>query len=559
MRSALGQYVHLNWENYQKMGTRRRDEGKEAKFFNNANSQIFNIHRNQIRNQALKLKKPNLKALEAEYNILNERQFTNLKTRFDELRSINDKIDFLKPMFNMLDKSLSDETITEIIKSLKFNNNGNIEINSNFLKSTINFTLLPEIPKENTKDSHGRYLTTFLRRALETKDYIEQQVKVDIIDGETAQELGVELDNLINTVVSCIQKPDEKKEDIIQQLKLNKYYKRGKVSAELINKYIEILNTIRKKITDMSQLNTQLQASFVEFLGEMVSDGATATSKQMIQLFFSDLQNKVRPGQKQTQALSGGDFRIFSDFEIDEEWLRQQESDIQKKVVKIGKDSFELKPIRSSVSQKADAEVLLQGEKINLSLKNTDLSNALLKEQEEGLRYWQIPSIKLQSSSLLLFLMGAQQQMQNLGTHYLNIFAKHTDENDSYTKMREQANQAMLLNLVFSGLSGQGQGRQDGYAEVLAVYDKAKSVNGLPRIKFFDMYDIVTSPNLKDGAIIHPSIETISLKNEREGQDNSSAQANKRISKLLLEARTKNISINLSHRFLNNLYMSART
>jgi hypothetical protein len=76
----------------------------------------------------------------------------------------------------------------------------------------------------------------------------------------------------------------------------------------------------------------------------------------------------------------------------------------------------------------------------------------------------------------------------------------------------------------------------------------------MPRTRFFDMSDIINSidKNL-DNFITSPNIENLIFANSWEGKAPSRTSANKRITKVLIEARQKRITAKLSNQFLNNL------
>jgi hypothetical protein len=52
--------------------------------------------------------------------------------------------------------------------------------------------------------------------------------------------------------------------------------------------------------------------------------------------------------------------------------------------------------------------------------------------------------------------------MDNLGTHYLNIFSTHPDYDSTYSFMRQMANESFTLALLYSSLTGAGQTRKGG-------------------------------------------------------------------------------------------------
>jgi hypothetical protein len=126
--------------------------------------------------------------------------------------------------------------------------------------------------------------------------------------------------------------------------------------------------------------------------------------------------------------------------------------------------------------------------------------------------------------------------------------------------MRKEADRALSLYILYSALTGSGQLRKqqnNKFANILAIYEKGSTAKGAPRVKFFDMWDIVNKADMfKTGAVLKPEISSINLNNDLVSNSGvlSRKDANTRISKLLVEARNKNISAALSKHFLNSIY-----
>ena len=199
-------------------------------------------------------------------------------------------------------------------------------------------------------------------------------------------------------------------------------------------------------------------------------------------------------------------------------------------------------------------------------MKNYDLSS--LTHFENGIET--VSGVSLQSSNLAFWLAALETETPTLGNHYLQVLsAQRGFENGKHSaeiqRMRKQANEALTLYILWASATGRGQGRggESQFADILAVYDKAKS-NGkeFRRIKLFSIRDllkklcensdylsnsynyVIMKPSLVDGNII--------IDNDYVGDYETPDYnvANKRITQMLAHARSINISAALTKLFL---------
>ena len=153
-------------------------------------------------------------------------------------------------------------------------------------------------------------------------------------------------------------------------------------------------------------------------------------------------------------------------------------------------------------------------------MKNTDLSRAedqYFSKEENELKF---PDVKIhEGTSLYAFLLSMQKEklISNIHNHFLNIFAQPPG---AFSGMRKDAEDAMLLSLLYSGLTGRGLGKISGFADILAVEDKnANLLPHVPRVRFFNITSILDdiSSNIqtkKQYLYYSPDFYTLQLRND---------------------------------------------
>lgn len=560
--SALGQYVHFYWSSYEKQGTRRWSAHEESPYAGNFNPRIFSDHKKLVLQQARRLKQNNLKEMESEYNMRNNQAYDILKAAFDGTKTLQGKTNLLQPLLELLNQEYNDPTLAaEIIKDLHFENNTIVyrPTKDSVTNSSQTFSLhLQEA------EQYRRVNTLFLR-ANELKKYLLTLEAEGVLDAESVANFISE----IKKVEIDIQKYVTNKESLEEIYKKidNKVTIRGKqIAKEEANILLGRLQLISQKVASIKKINEQLQARFAEIIGEVSKRGIAKVTNQAIRKVFMDIKQSGLTGTKQTSGKQGMDLRIFMD--LDQELLSDEYEAIKlnnadkskthlTQIITKGENGdsaiYSFKSVDDTVNQKSDIDITLATKEAHISLKNTDLSKV-------GYNSFTTPTIGLQNSDMMLYLLDMQNQMDNLGTHYLNIFSTHPDYDSTYSFMRQIANESFTLALLYSSLTGAGQMRKGGQANILAIYDKAKKLkNGQPRIKFFDMFEIIqrVSQNYANNVdIIHPRIYDLQLQNEWAGEKNEydTQAANTRVTKVLLQARKKNLAVRLSHDFLNSIY-----
>ena len=539
--SNFGQYVHYTWANYEKYGTYtdvsqwRRTDGK-IKAQSNFNKNIFNVHKRMILTDATPM--PNIKQLEDEYNAANLRSFNRVQSLFSEMKrgSLAAK-ESVQAMLSILRTNWTPQRISSILQNLRID------------PKTHNITYVGE-------GYTGSKLT-------QSKQYL---VKLPIPSG-TQRRSCQSLINKINAIENSLQKDLEETEYKLyepsilhikeflskEQAALNdasnslKQKKRDLLSPQSSYLAVLYLNDLIEQFETVDEINRLLQSRFAELLGTLA--GETIENLMTAEIRDKVLQPLIQEGLtggKQTES-SGSIIKFKAG--IDQSALRHFKttgSEAEKSAVITHKNGrLSIRALGSSVNQKADVEFIFSNqEKIGLSIKNTKYQ--LLNEDQ----LLTSKPIQAQSSSLALYLLGAQEQLENLGNHYLNIFSKHyslsnhsLSESTITHNMRQQAIESLSLAILYSALSGENQLRKGGAAQILAIYDKAKGVT--QRVKFFDIGTIVRkAATSHDFSMLTPSIASLSFENKY------GTTATARITKTLVKARSTVIQVALSKAFL---------
>ena len=549
----FGQYVHLHWQNYKIGGTYRSQvnwRGRE-KYDQQTNYSrvIFKNHRQNILKAAKKFDIPNLKELEDRYNASNSNMAKWLNDLVIDAKTNKGRAkSLLKDILQMINKSWNDVQLEEILNHLAPSDNGLIKYTGQgFLKEATNnikgfqptgqnmnaASLLNRCEKlreeiRNFSDEElsdkQKYYTTLNR--------IEYAIKAIIENGTVTAKA---LKNVENIPLS-----KEQLSTIHGRLKVPEIVKNNK---SIEQKYIiDPLNEIYALFTTRKIINAQLAYRIPEILGELIAENANEISYKTLKELFKELKTTGGTGQKTTDITVQPE--IFSYFNKEALSGNAKEpiySDENGEKVII---DYQLRPVGGKVQQKTD--IIFEGQ--NISMKTTSLENIEYQSQ-----YTDIPSISLQSSSLFLYLLGIQQQEEDLGTHYLNILASHPDEDQLYTAMRKEANRALQLYIFYSALTGEGQLREGKFANIFAVYEKNNRKNQPPKVRFFSTYKMIEKMDqLQDGAIFDPPISTLHYANEFVGEGNKKdgKNANLRISRLLVDVRNEQISAYVAKSFL---------
>lgn len=514
--------------------------------------------------------------MEEEYNKGVEKEAELLK------EIINDKtqLSMLRPLLKIINSEWSPDRINDILNNLSWDDQ----------KGTWHYIGKGEYhakiatKKADTQALKHRHIDALVRRCSQL---------ITEISGYAKENKGAAVEEYINQLIKIqndlLNHKNIKNQQttILERLDLaidNKYL--GELTIAQAKPYYIKIDRIRDRFKSVQSIQEDLEWALAEILGGMVANGVNKITKESFKKIENDLmtgknytipmRNNSSSSQPHKGNLANVEFYLknidMDLLKMDYDTRESRKGATAAKVITNPKDGsilrYEFRTI-TGAQQKSDIILTMQEDKIGLSMKNTLLAE-IGKENSDRSKRQDLNTtntIHLQSSttSLLTYLQGIQLWKNKLGTHYLNILSNFNDADSIYSQMRNEANNALTLAIVYSALTGQHQGRcppsNSVYASVLAVYDKTskEKLGEAPRIRLFDMSDII-GELAKDSykrALISPSIDSINLSNTEEGnalKAPSRENAYRRVDKLLIEAGRKNLAVSISKQFLNSLY-----
>lgn len=462
----------------------------------------------------------------------------------------NKDTDVVKDLLHLVNKSWTEVDIEKIIQSLDVDSRGLL-----VYKGTGNLSSVRTQKQSFIPEGKNINIASTLTRCKRLRTELKTLKNEDLLSIESYNDFEERIQKIESALVLMAEKQDIT-DDIVRKglenLETRKASAHGRlpVSDISVNNYIiKPLNEIYSFFSTKTMINKILTYRMAELLGNLAAEKANQLSVEALHKVIKDMLKTGTTGGSTTVKI---DFIPETFYGFDNRTL--QGNALQK--IKItSKNGIEtIKPtfrsVGGDVQQKADIE--FEGNYI--SMKATSLKNL-----EYLPSFSEIPSITLQNSSLMLYLMGAQANWKDMGTHYLNILSKHTDTDGIYFNMRKQAERSLELYILYSALTGEGQLRKGKMANIFAVYETKSSIGKKePRVKFFNTWDIINTIDKANGngALFSPSISSLSFENTWIGHPGAAliTNANTRISKILVEARNTQIKASISKQFLNNLY-----
>ena len=136
--------------------------------------------------------------------------------------------------------------------------------------------------------------------------------------------------------------------------------------------------------------------------------------------------------------------------------------------------------------------------------------------------------------------------------HFLNIFASHKNPTSDFKACRKIADDAFALQLLWAGLSGQGVGKTEGFADIFVVNNNKDPNNGVKMWDIGSLIDsIVKKGNLQTDLIATPPISSIILDNIYSTTEKSREKnIQRRLAKLILSAHAQKIEASINKRVL---------
>lgn len=540
--SAFGQYVHYTWEGYKNYGTYMSETSwntkKSRSIKTNFNDDIFDVHQSLILKQAAPIK--NIKQLENEYNIANSKSFKRVQELMTEMsRGSLPAKESVETMLSILRENWTPQRLSSIMQNLVLDPaTNNLKYGGQGYtgpKLTNSKSVLVKMPIPN-----GSQKKT-LESLENTIQKIESSLKKDLGKAYATYEPSVE------RIKAFLQ---QERQSLINAGKILNSSQRNLLTPQSSRTAVIYINDLIEQFETVADINKILQERFAELIGTL--SGFVISELTTTEIRDKVLKPLITEGRAGAQSAIGQGKLLKFKTALDQSTLSyfqthgtttEQSSIIQNK-----KGRLSIRGVGTSVSQKADVEFEFSNqETYGISIKNTTyelLSQNALKTQ----------TIKAQSSSLALFLMGAQLEWDDLGTHYLNVLSQHYNlktkkpVNPSLAnQMRREAIATLNLAVVYSALSGANQARSGGQAQILAIYDKAKGAS--QRVKFFDIGTIVQKvATTNDQSMISPRLVTLKFANTWAAKNSTP-----RITKLLVETRSKTLSVQISKNFLSSL------
>lgn len=573
--SKLGEYVHYNWKNYRTYGTSRTGPS-------NFDPLIFSHHRTQVGREILQTKEiANLEALESKYNsgvgLLN--QF--LKEVIQN-KNLSENKNFLENLLSSISSSYADIS-DYIIAGLKYDDSREQIV----FDPAVSLQELRQGAKEadssaTTSPGKGGIHVEVLEKRL-------QKLKTQILNLEGG-DLKSSLTELCDRYQKTLRLAKGGDKEIAEALKkiTTTSYKGGFLSRKqdaggVLDTFLADIELLERRVISSSSIQNKISADLAEIMGTTISENLNNLTETNLRKALTDFvtQHRKTAGSANTtpwmkKGASGLEKSGISTVElavrsIDLEGLFNEKTShvkaITKREGKGGQVSYVIEKFSDEKQQKADyAITLLDGTTVGASMKNYDMSDIREIETAIGTK---IPnSIALQSSSLALYLAALELKRSpgNLGNHYLQILSGQRGyDNGRYSAeiqaMRKQANQALALYILWSAISGRGQGRgiEGQFADILTIYDKAQSSGKeFRRIRLYSIRDIlanllsVSPQNFESAAVFVPEISEIQLDNARVGDAPNKDDAQKRISRLVTHAKSQIIAVSLSKIYLNS-------
>lgn len=388
--------------------------------------------------------------------------------------------------------------------------------------------LLDELIKVEERTEEKKKL-----EALDTKVKEFEKIFISLISNKSSLQAAIEaLNNAGIKIPSSVSK--EKWQQIIVNGK--------RIDNQSADAFVKILNGI--VAAGAHSLLSNITGAFQEYLflainllGDFIANNASDDY----------IKNALRKAERE----AGGKINIGKvTLDGNKEMLKSIQEASKGILVEDGNTKVRLE-IEYSSQQKADATITVKNKVYPISVKN--YAGFIMKTK----------GITLQSGTpLTSYLFGNDNVNKNIGAHYLNILASHTDEDAAFNTIKAQGLNTLLLTMLYQSLSGKMLGRGDaGSAEILVVNN-----NTTGEAIFYDVNTIVSKlsqrGDLLSYKLSNPDLNGIKLKN-RKVPANKSRSLEKaiqsRVGGVLNDAYSKKISIMLLPSLIQNVGISPKS
>lgn len=517
--SAIGDYVHLNAENYLKYGIKRKVPSDPT-------SELRAIH-SKLRLQAttVKVNKQQVQKLEDEYNLYHSALGSSKDKDIERIRQ-----SIIASLMEKYGKNLSEEVKQSIqfffgsgdISTLSSSFDTDVQLKQAASLDSVQYSYADSIIKRI--DQAERELNKI--SSAETKALLQQ--KIDAVKRR--------LDEAIAATKKTAGDVPAFKGAILKGFSKSSQLVTSKDAQELIAQ----LNTTLALLKIPNIANWL--GAFEEMIAEYCSLRIAGESNEAIANLFEDLSLSF--GKIPTQ----GGMTVDTDFDLRDlvstnSKLLQSIQKLEKGKLIKNKGGRFIMNFANVTTSKADAYFTIESQSIGASIKNYNMS---------------IPNFDdihlVQGSPLIYFLMGMKDN--KTATHFLNIFAEHEDNDlqSAFINLKSTAAEGLTYQLLYSALSGRGVGRTGGFADLFILNDHSSKG---ATAKFYDVgtlinaivsYNKLESVNIK---IDNKNLMSFYLSNPMtyvgKGYSKSTGEAiQRRLTALLHDAHKKKVYVSLN-------------
>ena len=555
--SALGNYVHYTWSGYTIAGTYHNEahwKGPKKQLTQSINDydedgKPFQEFQNYISKKAQSIQKYNIAELEETYNTQRLEQFK----AFQDLAQQKPEsfLQLMKMVVETADIGINPDELAPLLV-LDESNQSVAPKYKEALGESKEVKKIRQLAKGT--DKSFSYLNTVWNAC---------KIARVIVDNSPSKAI---LDSKLRKLETWVQNTEKRLEALNkEENKINKFgygyvksqsktaKETGKLRATLPRKAARaVLSRIIDiaAAADFSSRLKALQGAFTEVMGASLRPMVRRLVVEEIGDIFGSL--KSRPG---TSNQAGVDIYLDK-FEMNRLLKEERKKNKAEQFQIFTEDKAGRATFKTDYETKNKKDFVLEweGTEMGVSAKSYNLD---VTEIYDSVTKNKIPSyIGLQSgTSLLIYLLNFEQNQSRLGTHFLNIFAYHgdpntkekVDEGAEYTKLRQIAEDSLMVAMLYNGLTGDLSGKtSDTFADILMIEDKSKSLApGVYRVKFYNVSTIVSNvlnniETYRDKIHISPNLNTLRLNNIW------SDSPKKRITQLLLDARAKKFTVGIN-------------
>lgn len=553
---AIGEYVHLYWKNYVAHGVGRNSGSKKMVTLDQYRSKLLS----KIKSFS---QKANLEQIENQLN-------TNAEYISRMLMDASNatKGDFVQG-------ALSAANLNNLFDEPYIYNYLMQKININESGTAVSIGNIPKLPNVAIKipkisSTAGNTKITTIKAKIDSFDSYIPSIQTEI---KKLQQGGID-QSFFTTVVSKFKKFKTDFDTIVNTISKSKTAISKLKGLNIIgNDSLDsqgtqyVYSQLRKFQATFNlagylmKINKGISEVIAQPAGACISGGIADMSNQWVRDQFRKTigKNKRHETRSTTKLVSVSTW--YLDTQVKKTMSSQRYNAIIDKDANGNTLGLKIEYQNLPTQQKADFELSLTTGNVGVSMKNVDLSKTLVKIKGKN-----VPTtISLQTTSLLYYLIGMEQEFEDLGNHVLNALVEHTQRADNlagYVQQRQAGNELLFLWVLYSAASGRLQGVNGGEADILAIQHEEK---GISKISLIDISILISNlvdigPGIWDSATsgMYSSIRSIVVNNKRKrgytsakGRNIKDIQA--RITQIIVDVRMKKIKAVLTKSYVNSI------